>query len=186
MREEWGGLARFASSLAPSRVPPASRSRLPDGTGTGAVEPVRRVRDGVTDGPPEPPSESRAASEPGTGGPRRSSKMVALRCQAAARVPGIERVRLLEAGGVGVGADEQGRLDGRRDARRVLADGADGRALLGGGDRRARVVASIVQVREALAVHRGGGCRSNMHGNNMVTRFGQRPAGQPSSVRSAR
>ena len=68
-----------------------------------------------------------------------SPKMVGLRFQAAARAAGVEHVdRPLGAGRAGVGADEPGRVDHRRDARRELEDIPDGGALLGRRDRRTR------------------------------------------------
>ena len=81
-----------------------------------------------------------------------SPKMVGLRFQAAAL--GRRRRagdRPLGTGGAGVGVDEPGRVDHRRDARRELEDEPDGGALLGRCDRRTRGCGTV-----PLTLPRGG------------------------------
>ena len=68
--------------------------------------------------------------------------------------------RALGTGRAGVGADQPGRVDHRRHARRQLEDLEDGRALLGRGDHRARRRGTLPVAAEPEGGH---GCVNEEH-----------------------
>ena len=109
----------------------------------GEVNDVRFVKDGVA----RALRTLRAATtpEPGYRVVPLSAQMIGLRFTAAAQAAGRREPghRALGAGRAGVGADEPGCVDHRRDARRELEDLTDGGALLRRGDRGTRCCCTL-------------------------------------------